>query len=121
MMALMPNRSIGERIRLRRHVLGLTQQALADAVGVNRSTVSAWETGKQQPERHEGMIEAVLRFSLTSNGTGDGPDPAVAFLRNAPPALGFTEEQIARMIKVRNDLRDRPPEPPAEGRRARAD
>lgn len=36
----------GEKIRTRRMQLGLTTQKLADACGVNKSTVSRWETGE---------------------------------------------------------------------------
>lgn len=36
----------GEKIRLRRLQLGLTTQKIADACGVDKSTVSRWETGK---------------------------------------------------------------------------
>ena len=36
----------GEKIRVRRTQLGITTQKLADACGVNKSTVSRWETGE---------------------------------------------------------------------------
>jgi len=36
-------------ITRRRTALGLTQAALADAVGVNRVTLTRWETGKTSP------------------------------------------------------------------------
>jgi transcriptional regulator with XRE-family HTH domain len=64
--------SLGERIRLRRQALRWTQQQLADRLGVNRATVSAWERGKQLPDRTQGAIEAVLGVSL-ANGTGKAP------------------------------------------------
>lgn len=37
---------IGERIRATRQERGLTQEALAAAVGVSRSAVAQWETGR---------------------------------------------------------------------------
>jgi transcriptional regulator with XRE-family HTH domain len=37
---------IGERIRLTRQERGMTQEALAAAVGVSRSAVAQWETGR---------------------------------------------------------------------------
>ncbi len=40
-----------EQIRRRRLALGLTQQALADALGVAVSTLSRWETGAQIQQR----------------------------------------------------------------------
>jgi transcriptional regulator with XRE-family HTH domain len=65
----MADRSLGERIRLRRQALKWTQQELADRLDVNRATVSAWERNKQRPDRTEGAIEDVLGISLL-NGTG---------------------------------------------------
>ena len=40
--------AIGERIRIRREKLGLTQQELADAVGATRNTISRYETGQSE-------------------------------------------------------------------------
>jgi transcriptional regulator with XRE-family HTH domain len=37
---------IGERIRIARQDRGWTQEQLADAVGVSRSAVAQWETGR---------------------------------------------------------------------------
>jgi len=38
--------AIGERIRALRRQRGITQEALAEAVGVSRSAVAQWETGR---------------------------------------------------------------------------
>ena len=38
--------AIGTRIRIRREELGLTQQDLADMLGINRNTLSRYENGK---------------------------------------------------------------------------
>ena len=40
--------AIGERIRIRREKLGLTQQELADAVGTTRNTISRYELGQTE-------------------------------------------------------------------------
>jgi transcriptional regulator with XRE-family HTH domain len=64
----MADQSPGARIRLRRQALRWTQQDLADRLGVNRATVSAWERNKQLPDRTQGAIEDVLGISLL-NGT----------------------------------------------------
>ena len=66
----MADQSAGRRIRLRRQALGLTQQQLADRVGVDRNTVSAWERDKHLPQRNEGALEVVLGMTLGPvNGT----------------------------------------------------
>jgi DNA-binding transcriptional regulator YiaG len=38
-----------QRLRALRRQLGLTQQALADELGVRQQTVSEWETGMYRP------------------------------------------------------------------------
>ena len=46
------------RIRVERAEVRMTQQQLADAIGVSRQTVSNWETGKTYPD-----IVSVIRMS----------------------------------------------------------
>jgi len=56
-------REIGERIRVARRAVGLSQAALAGAVGVAQATVSAWESGVHGPshEHFEAIAWAVGR------------------------------------------------------------
>ena len=76
MIAGMADVPVGRRIRLRRQALKWSQQELADKLGVNRATVSAWERGKHLPERTEGAIESVLGISLPGpDETEDYTDP----------------------------------------------
>lgn len=42
--------TMGQRIAQRRRQLGLSQEALADAVGVSRQAVSKWELDEAQPD-----------------------------------------------------------------------
>lgn len=56
--------AIGTRIKKRRQVLDMTQQDLADALSVSKSTVANWETGKHFPLRYLGKVEQVLGISL---------------------------------------------------------
>jgi transcriptional regulator with XRE-family HTH domain len=65
---------IATRIRNRRQELGWLQQELADRVGVDRVTVSNWETGKQKPERYIGKLEQVLGVSLEDDTEEDDLD-----------------------------------------------
>lgn len=60
---------IGTRIKKRRQVLRLTQEDLAAVLGVSKSTVANWETGKHFPRRYLGAVEQVLGISL------DGAQP----------------------------------------------
>lgn len=41
----------GQIIRERRELLGMSQQALADALEVRQSAVSGWEVGRRIPSR----------------------------------------------------------------------
>lgn len=45
-----PYMDIGNRIRTRRKELRLTQEAIAKSVGVNRVSVSQWESGQNKPK-----------------------------------------------------------------------
>ena len=57
---------IGLIIRRARQRKGLTQEALAHAVGVDRSAVSNWETEKHLPLRYAGKVEEVLGIVIPS-------------------------------------------------------
>ena len=48
-----------EELKNRREVLGLTQDELAERLGVPTDTLSAWERGDGRPEA-EGMLELAM-------------------------------------------------------------
>lgn len=50
--------TLGERIRKAREDLGLSQQAFADMLGVDRKTVSNWEGGRNHPRYGDLMLIA---------------------------------------------------------------
>lgn len=51
--------SLGERIEDRIIVLGMTQQEVADALGVHQSTVSGWVSGSRP---HRRLVPAISRL-----------------------------------------------------------
>lgn len=56
---------VGPRIRDARRQLGLTQDDLAQAVGVSRSAVAQWETDRTgQLRTHLGRIAQTLKISV---------------------------------------------------------
>jgi transcriptional regulator with XRE-family HTH domain len=69
---------VGDRIRAARQARGMTQAALAEAVGVTRSAVAQWETERAgQVRANLTRIASVLGVSvqfLLEGATGDNPD-----------------------------------------------
>lgn len=54
----------GSNIRTQRLTCGLSQKQLADAVGVEQSTVSKWESGRKAPTvEHQLAIAHALRVN----------------------------------------------------------
>ncbi len=75
-----PGNTVGERIRVARVAVGMTQDALARAVGVSRSAVAQWETERA------GQVGANLTRVAAALGVGAG-----ALLTGVEPARGGTE------------------------------
>ncbi|GBR69929.1 helix-turn-helix domain-containing protein [Gluconobacter kanchanaburiensis] len=58
---LSPGLELGRRIRLLREMIGLSQQQLAEKVGISRSAVAFWETGRSgHVGKHLGSLAQVL-------------------------------------------------------------
>ncbi|MEU5973495.1 sigma factor-like helix-turn-helix DNA-binding protein [Streptomyces sp. NPDC047315] len=76
-----------ERRRLR-EALSLSEAQVADAVGVTKATVRAWETGRSDPRgRRREAYAKVLARPLPSNEAGEpdtSSEPAAAAERTAP-------------------------------------
>ncbi len=91
-------RVIAERLKTERDALGLSQQALADRLGVSLRSQQNYEKGDRLPDA--GYLAAIaaagadVRYILT--GQRDGPAPVVlsaeeqtmvAYMREASPTL----------------------------------
>ena len=70
-----PSTRDSELARSARRMSGLTQQGLADLLGIHRVTVSGWETGAQSP----GPVARALLVLVLAR-----PRESVATLRVAP-------------------------------------
>lgn len=62
---------IGERLRLERSRVGLTQPGLAESVSVSKNTVLAWEKGSTAPNGFQLAELARLGFDVNFVITGE--------------------------------------------------
>lgn len=86
-------------IRQARLQLGLTQQQLADLLGVTTTSVSGWERGTKTPTyQHVKRIRALA--------AGDGPVDAEAGLRERVERLAsLVEELTLRVLELDSELK----------------
>jgi transcriptional regulator with XRE-family HTH domain len=88
--------TVGDHLRARRKVLGLTQAEAAKLIGVVRDAVAKWELGLRQLDRRN--MPSVIRF------LGYDPQPPAhtfgeSILR-VRRALGMNQPQIAQALGV---------------------
>jgi transcriptional regulator with XRE-family HTH domain len=65
----MPTETVGILISRARHRKHWTQQQLADALEVTKSTVGNWERGEHFPLRYAGAIEELLEITIPARET----------------------------------------------------
>ena len=85
---------LGRIIRAWRASIGLTQEALADAIHVTFSTVSRWENGRVRPSS--------LAWKALERLAADRGGPAL--LGHEPTELGMTHQVAAGVGARREDL-----------------
>jgi putative transcriptional regulator len=56
--------SVGEKLKQRRQSLSLTQQQVADELGVTVTTVKNWEAGRHIPKLYLEQTKALWVFAL---------------------------------------------------------
>ncbi|MBT2444193.1 helix-turn-helix transcriptional regulator, partial [Streptomyces sp. ISL-36] len=91
-----------ERRRLR-EAKALTEEQVAEAVGVTRATVRSWETGRTEPRGRKreayAKVLSVDEEELTSFSAGQ-PGPAPAPVGARPAAAGGTEPPPEGALKA---------------------
>jgi transcriptional regulator with XRE-family HTH domain len=101
---------LGERIRDARRAIGLTQAQLAAAVGVTRSAVAQWETGRAgQVGANLARVAAALGVSaehLLSGGAGaagprGGESAGELALLRLYRELGEEDRQVILRLAIR--------------------
>lgn len=103
---------IGARIAAARKEAGLTQEELADLVGVSTRSLQGYESGEVVPYRHMDKIAEVTRQTVAWLLHGDTETEA-AFGEQ----LERIEEQLGEIRKMLAD-RDGEPKPPPRPRRS---
>lgn len=89
--------AIGSYISKKRREKNLTQDQLAEKLGVSNKTISKWENGKCMPDYS--IIEQVCReLSVTLSELMDGEDAAESSMRV------YDDEQILDLLRRTQDL-----------------
>ena len=92
----MTNSEIGVRIKHRREQLGLTQQQIADAISVTKSTIQRHETGKI--EKIKIPVIAAIARALSCNPSwiiGKSESPVLENTETRPPVVS---ERVAKRL-----------------------
>lgn len=85
--------TLGSRIRYARNNAGLTQQALADALGIQRVNISTWENGITNPEtaRIPQLAELLgVSESWMLSRSGEDPQPSNPKANSRAPRVSIT-------------------------------
>lgn len=92
--------TIAKRIKFAREKSGLTQEKLAEMLGVDKNTVSRWETGNRGlPNKRLYQIAKILKINIESLITED--DPTVLLEdNNIPPIKMDFPHSSGQIIKV---------------------
>ena len=101
----------GDQIRRAREALRMTQQDLADQLGVGLRTIGRWERGESAPRSAMGALTRILQLPTPDTATED-PDRDVAGPRLREASHVELLAELARRIAASQDPgRDLPPVP----------
>lgn len=99
--------SFGDRLRKYRTAAGLTQEQLGFAIGVTKSSVSAWENNRETPSfRMLGDLSEALSQSLDALIRGDSSSPADSPKPGLQATTKDEEALLARFRKLPSKKRD---------------
>jgi transcriptional regulator with XRE-family HTH domain len=88
---------IGTKIKRRRQVLRWTQEDLAGRLGVSKSTVANWESGKHFPLRYLGAVELELGINLTESAD---PDSLERLAEDVASSRDLTDRQKRALLDL---------------------
>ncbi len=110
------------RIAKRRQALRMTQGELAAKLGVSKSSVANWESGKHFPKRKLGLVEAVLGVSLDDEESEEPelpPEMMASVDRVLPPGDPRRQAVIDMLRQALADTSAGVPAPAEPGRHRR--
>ena len=97
--------TFGDRVAGARQVAGLTQEELAERLGVRLDTITAWEEDRDEPRSNKlSMLSGVLNVSLPWLLTGTGGPGVDAPAEEGELALRRLRPLIADLGRLRADL-----------------
>lgn len=95
----LPTFGLGDRLRKARKLARLSQDQMAEKMGVSRPTISSWETGKTQPKVSQAERwgeETHAPFEWFANARSESVYGASSlFLDDGQPAFDFGEHQLS--------------------------
>ena len=100
------SRSLESPIVKFRNLRGVTQKALADALGVSVQTVSNWEVGRTEPKLSPSQYKTLLRvLQITPEQLPDDFGPQedierISPLRALRETSGLTPAELARQLSI---------------------
>lgn len=120
-----PDDGLCVRLREGRRGVGLSQQEVADRLGVSRRAVSEWETAKRRPHAH--LPELAALYSVSVSWLLTGAEEAAVELRELRRTVDDLYEFVIQLAtKTADDFaavlallepEDAPPEPSASPRK----
>ena len=91
--------TFGDRIAAARDALGLSQQELANRIGVRLATLQNWEGDRAEPRANKlQMLAGVLNVSIVWLLTGEGEGVTA-------PAEPVSDEEQMSMLKEMREIR----------------
>jgi transcriptional regulator with XRE-family HTH domain len=104
-------KQLGDRLRMKREYLGLSQQFVSDRTGIPRSAISDIERGFRKVDSLElkklaGLYLAPVAYFLDEDVDADPADHAIAALKRAVAGLTASDQQ--ELLRFAEFLRHRP-------------
>ena len=91
--------TIGQRIAQKRDRLGMSQEALAERLGVSRQAVSKWESGASVPDT-ENVVALSRLFGVSVGWLLGVEEPPEADAAPAETGGGLTEAQLKMVEEI---------------------